>query len=661
MQRYSAETTHPETNTIGHGATVAIDASATHTDAPTNGVTTDAPDASANDARATNDRNASGRTATATRATREAETTLDATVSTAIADVILARADHVFGLVGNANSHVVSHLTSRGFPYTATRHEAGAVAAADAFFRAGGGIAVATTTCGAGFTNTITALAEAKAARVPMVYVTGSAPAAGPRHFDLNQAGLLDALGIDHFTPTPETAAADAHAAFALAQTHQEPVVLLLPFDLQTAPLVDGGDVLSRPELLRPAHATPSRPMSDALRADLADVADVLASARRPLILSGRGVVRAGVADHVAALGDRIGALHMHSAMARNVIGGEWCMGTAGGFTHRTHVPIARDADVVLVLGASFNAFQARGGSLFSPDATIIHLTLEEHPSNRDVDTRILCDLAPVLPALDELVAERLAATADTADTAAHDATQHTTAPNAARTNTAPTSRRTWRDELGALPPAEDRATQPELFHERGADGRLDPRAALRELDRILPKQRTVCTDGGHFLGWVPMYLDSPDPRAQVLVGTAIQTIGLGFPTAIGVAAARPDDYNVLVTGDGGGLMALSDAETVFRTVRRGAVVVMNDAAYGAELHQYRAEGLDTASMVIDDIDFAAVGRSLGARGVTVADMSDFARVDELLDDDPSGVLVIDVKISREVIADFIAEVLKKQ
>ncbi|MCG7439900.1 thiamine pyrophosphate-binding protein [Corynebacterium freneyi] len=610
MQRYSAETDHPETNTIGHGAAVAIDASAT----------------------------------------RDADTPAAATVSTAIADVILARADHVFGLVGNANSHVVSHLTSRGFPYTSTRHEAGAVAAADAFFRAGGGIAVATTTCGAGFTNTITALAEAKAARVPMVYVTGSAPAAGARHFDLNQAGLLDALGIDHFTPTPETAAADAHAAFALAQTHQEPVVLLLPHDLQTAPLVDGGDVLSRPELLRPAHATPTRPMSNGLRAELAAVADALASARRPLILSGRGVVRAGVADDVAALGDRIGALHMHSAMARNVVGGQWCMGTAGGFTHRAHVPIARDADVVLVLGASFNAHQVRGGSLFSPDATVIHLTLEEHPSSREADVRVLCDLAPVMPVLDELVAERLAGT---------DVPDGTITADAAASPTA--SRRTWRDELGALPPAEDPVTQPELFHERGADGRLDPRAALRELDRILPKRRTVCTDGGHFLGWVPMYLDSPDPRAQVLVGTAIQTIGLGFPTAIGVAAARPDDYTVLVTGDGGGLMALSDAETVFRTVRRGAVVVMNDAAYGAELHQYRAEGLDTASMVIDDVDFAAVGRSFGARGVTVADMSDFARVSELLDDDPSGVIVIDVKISREVIADFISEVLKKQ
>ena len=107
MQRYTTETTRPETNTIGHGAPVAVDEAATHASASP---ATDAGDTNVPAPRT--------------------ETTLAATVSTAIADVILARADHVFGLVGNANSHVVSHLTFRGFPYTATRHEAGAVAAA---------------------------------------------------------------------------------------------------------------------------------------------------------------------------------------------------------------------------------------------------------------------------------------------------------------------------------------------------------------------------------------------------------------------------------------------------------------------------------------------------------------------------------------------------
>ena len=632
MQRSTTGTTHPDSHAFGHSA-VADAMSRTGTAAT---------------------RTAAGATAATRTSTSAAETAaaaveaLDrafpATVSTAIADVIVERADHVFGLVGNANSHVVSHLTVQGFPYTATRHEAGAIAAADAFHRAGGGIAVATTTCGAGFTNTITPLAEANAARVPMVYVTGSAPAAGARHFDLDQAALLDAMGIDYFTVSPASAAADAHAAFTLAESRRAPVVLLVPFDEQNRPLADGGSVVSRPERVRPAHA--ALPFPEADPDGLDRIAELLAGAERPLILSGRGVVAAGAAEAVAELGDAVGALHMHSAMARNVVGGEWCMGTAGGFTHRGYLEYTRSADVVLILGASFNAFQSRGGGLFAPDATIAHVVLEEHPSSLPVGLRVLADVGSAVPRLVDSVRELRDASAPT-----------------------------WRDAIGSLPPAEDRATQPELFHDYGADGRLDPRAALRRLNGMMPAQRTVCTDGGHFLGWVPMYLDSPDPHAQVLVGTAIQTIGLGFPTAIGVAAARPDDFNVLVTGDGGGLMAMAEAETVFRTVRRGAVIVMNDAAYGAELHQYRAEGLDTASMVIDDIDFAAMGRSLGARGVTVATVADFALVAEELaamdaagdgvDGDAaagnSGVLVIDLKISREVIADFIAEVLKKQ
>lgn len=627
MQRSTSGTTHPDSHSFGH-STVAEDLS--RADAQVTGLP-----------RATSTVERLPRATTTVEDRPAGASTVDAldeafpaTVSTAIADVIVERADHVFGLVGNANSHVVSHLTVQGFPYTATRHEAGAVAAADAFHRAGGGIAVATTTCGAGFTNTITPLAEANAARVPMVYVTGSAPAAGARHFDLDQAALLEAMGIDYFVVSPATAAADAHAAFTLAESRRVPVVLLVPFDEQNRPLSDDGAVVSRPDLVRPAHAVLPAPAADP--EGLARIAELLAGAERPLILSGRGVVAAGAADAVAELGDVVGALHMHSAMARNVIGGEWCMGTAGGFTHRGYLEYTRSADVVLILGASFNAFQSRGGGLFAPDATIAQVVLEEHSSSLPVGLRVLADVGAAAPALVESV-------------------------RALRDASAPT----WRDELGALPPAEDREKQPELFHDYGADGRLDPRAALRRLNGMMPARRTVCTDGGHFLGWVPMYLDSPDPHAQVLVGTAIQTIGLGFPTAIGVAAARPDDFNVLVTGDGGGLMAMAEAETVFRTVRRGAVIFMNDAAYGAELHQYRAEGLDTASMVIDDIDFAAMGRSLGARGVTVSTVEDFALVAEELaamdTADNPGVLVIDLKISREVIADFIAEVLKKQ
>ncbi|MDO5732141.1 thiamine pyrophosphate-binding protein [Corynebacterium sphenisci] len=544
------------------------------------------------------------------------------TVSEVVADAIAAHADHVFGLVGNANSHIVSSLTRRGFPYTAVRHETATVAAADAFHRAGGGIAVATTTCGAGFTNTLTALAEAATARIPLVLVTGAAPAA-PRPFDLDQAALVDALGVPRRTAAPGRAGAEAAAAFAEALAGRTPVVLEVPFDAQTAPAGDAPAAAPANPVPAPAPAAPDP-------AAVAALARRLAGAARPLIIAGRGVVDSGTAGLVAALADRLGALHMHTAMAANVLGGPWCLGTAGGFAHASRLGLTRAADVVLSLGASHNAFQVRGGRLLGPAAHVIQVVDEPHPAARPVDELVLADLRELLPALLDALAGP------------------------------PGPAATWREELGALEPAEDPATAPGLFAETGADGRIDPRAALRRIDAALPAARTVVTDGGHFLGWVPKHLTATDPHGQVLVGTAVQSIGLGFGSAVGAAAARPGAATVLVTGDGGGLMALADLDSFLRTADRGAVVVLNDAAYGAELHQYAAEGLHTASMVIEDVDFAGLGRALGARGVTVADPADWPAAEAALAA-PEGITVVDVKISREVVADFIAEVLKRQ
>ena len=84
------------------------------------------------------------------------------TVSAHVAVTLARHIDHVFGVMGNGNAWFLDALV-RDTPatYTAVRHEAGAVVAADAHYRAGGGLAAATATYGAGFTNTLTALAEA--------------------------------------------------------------------------------------------------------------------------------------------------------------------------------------------------------------------------------------------------------------------------------------------------------------------------------------------------------------------------------------------------------------------------------------------------------------------------------------------------------------------
>jgi thiamine pyrophosphate-dependent acetolactate synthase large subunit-like protein len=535
-------------------------------------------------------------------------------VSAVVADVLAERAGHLFGLMGNGNAHLISRLTRRGFPVTSARHEAATVAMADAYHRATGSIAAATTTYGAGFTNAYTTLAEARMARIPLVLVVGDAPSTGPRPFDVDQAKAAEAAGVVTLVAGPGNAAAITHRAFDLALQSVQPVIVAIPYDLATAP----------PSVPEPLEPLPAKPAWPAEPGDLDRVAGLLAAAERPLILAGRGVLLAQAAEPLRGVGDRLGALYMTSVMAANAFNSPWDLGIAGGFTRSHRLAVARQADVVLVVGASLNTFQTRYGKLFPDGTKIVRVDNEPDPGQPAAEY-IRADILPFIEGLLE------------------------------RVRTASSS--TWRDHVPEVSRAEFRSSVPsEDPGEFGPDGRLNPRAVVAALDRILPAERSVVMDGGHFIGWAPMYLTVPDPHAMVLVGTAFQSIGLGFGSAAGVSVARPERTTVLVSGDGGGLMGLADFETFLRATRKGVVVVLNDSAYGAELHQYAAKGLHDQAMLIDEVDFAAVGRALGAQGAKARTLADLGQLQEWLGSRQEGVYVLDVAISQKVVAEFMAE-----
>ncbi|TXQ41677.1 thiamine pyrophosphate-binding protein, partial [Escherichia coli] len=139
-----------------------------------------------------------------------ATTPAAATVSAAIATELELHASHVFALMGNGNAWFLDAVVRRGaMQVTTVRHEAATVAAADAWFRASGTLAVATTTYGPGYTNALTPLAEAAMAHVPLVLVVGDQPASGPRPWDVDQAAIAAAVGAT----TIVASAADATAA----------------------------------------------------------------------------------------------------------------------------------------------------------------------------------------------------------------------------------------------------------------------------------------------------------------------------------------------------------------------------------------------------------------------------------------------------------------
>jgi acetolactate synthase-1/2/3 large subunit len=533
-------------------------------------------------------------------------------VSDVVADTCARHTDTVFGLMGNGNAFFTSNVTRRGLRYISARHEAGTVAMADAYHRASGKIAVATVTYGAGFTNCLTSLAEAAKAHIPVVVVVGDVPTTGPRAWDIDQEMVATGLGVQTLTVARENALAVTERAWALAARDKRPVIVAIPYDLAT---VDAGDQ----EPVVPV-AAPDRLVAS--EAETRDVVQLLAGAVRPLIIAGRGAVVAGAGPALRELGDGLGALFATSVMARNIFDSPWDLGIAGGFGRLAAVDIMRQADVILVVGASLNTFQTRYGTLFDADATVIQVDSGEEAVNAGVSRFVR------------------------ADAAAFAATLLTALPTR--------SGGRWRDERPEV--AQGSLVQELPEEEFAPDGRLNPRVVAHMLDSVLPANRTIVQDGGHFIGWAPMYCSVPDPHALMMVGTAFQTIGLGLPSAVGAAAARPDRLTVLVSGDGGALMGLADLDSLVRTVPSGVMVVFNDAAYGAELHQYAVRGLDDTAMQIDEVDFAALGKALGASGTKMRSLADIEQLRDWLDDGARGLFVLDVAVSQTVVADYMRE-----
>src|SRR5699024_5069546 len=159
------------------------------------------------------------------------------------------------------------------------RHEVAAVTAADAYYRATGKLSVATATYGAGFTNMVTGLAEAQLARIPMVVLVGDAPSTGRRAFDIDQQTVTVGLNIPVLTLTGDHPTADLTRAFDMAEDGQEPVVILMPYDLGEAWVGD--------ESTEQVYEPIDRPR--ATDAQLAEIAEALVAAKRPLLVTGGG------------------------------------------------------------------------------------------------------------------------------------------------------------------------------------------------------------------------------------------------------------------------------------------------------------------------------------------------------------------------------------
>jgi thiamine pyrophosphate-dependent acetolactate synthase large subunit-like protein len=527
-----------------------------------------------------------------------------------------------FGLVGGANFKVTYALSELGVEFIAARHEGGAVTMADVAARLGRDLTVASVTAGPGLTNALTGIGEAAKSDTPLLVIAGDVPV-GDLHssFSIKQADLVHSVGAEWIQiSNPQTAYEDVRRA-ALLALRRKTVVLSLPVDIQ--------EVMVAPAAVSTAQSA-SDPVLPPNADQIRDLVAAIKASTKPLILAGHGAVVADAKDELIALADSIGALLATSLHAHGMFAGHpWNLGVCGGFSSPAAMELISQSDLILTFGASLNMWTTKKGKLLSDHAQIAQIDIDKDRLglHRAADLKIEGDVAAVAAALlRALNAEKSIAS----------------------------SVATWRSpEVATI--IESKSNHGAPYQDMGSADYLDPRTLSKAMDALLPKERVVVSDGGHFAGWAIRYLSVPDQRGWC-IPIAFQSIGLGLAAAIGAAVTQPQRLVVLAAGDGGFLMSLAEFETAVRLKCSICMVIYNDSAYSAEVHHFGPLGFSPAMARFPTTDFAEIALGFGAQGAVVRNLSDLDPVKRWIAEGASGVFVVDARINPALEADWYRE-----
>jgi acetolactate synthase-1/2/3 large subunit len=518
--------------------------------------------------------------------------------------------DTVFGVVGSGNFHLTNALIAGGARFVASRHECGAATMADAYARTSRKVGAISLHQGCGLTNAMTGVAEAAKSRTPLLVLAADTAAAAVRsNFRVDQDALAGAVGAAaERVHSPRSAVADAARAFRTARDQRRTVVLSLPLDVQAAECPPDATTVPLAPALRPTRPSPEA---------VAELADALSRARRPVFVAGRGARIARARASLEDLAERSGALLATSAVAKGMFNGNpWYLDVSGGFAAPLPAELIRGADLLVGWGCALNMWTMRHGALIGPATTVaqVDLDVDAIGAHRPVDIGVVGDVdQTALAVASELGARGFSASGYRSD--------------GLRERIAGESR--WR----------------QVPYQDESDGdRIDPRTLSIALDDLLPAERVVAIDSGNFMGYPSMYMSVPDDDGFCFT-QAFQSIGLGLFTAIGAALAQPGRLPVAALGDGGALMAIAELETVVRLGLPMVIVVYDDEAYGAEVHHFGPDGYPLDTVRFPPTDIASIGRGFGCEGVTVRSKEDLEAVAEWVRGPRERPLLIDAKV----------------
>jgi acetolactate synthase-1/2/3 large subunit len=517
--------------------------------------------------------------------------------------------DRVFGLQGGHIQPIWDHLARLGIRIVDVRHEVAAIHMAHAHAELTGTLGVAMVTAGPGVTNTVTGMANASLARVPLLLIGGctSRPQA-------NMGPLQDIPHVDILKPVCRQARTlrvadqvirefDEAVSRAFGDLGEPgPVYLEIPTDVLRTRVAPN---LILDEWLHPKTTRRIEPDPTAI----AEAVEVLWSAKRPLVVTGRGARGAG--PEIARLLDACGAVYLDTQESRGLVSGDHA-----GFVGAMRAAAMTQADAVLVIGRKLDYQLGYGSPAVFPDARFVRLadSAGELVDNRRGSPELLATPALALAAMVEAAGNR-----------------------------APAVDRSWSEGLRQRHLERLRPTKAET---RGSDGKIHPAAIFEAIREHAAPDCIAIADGGDLLSFARIGLEA----STYMDAGAFGCLGVGAPFAVAASLAFPGRQVISVNGDGAFGLNAMEIDTAVRHGAKCVFIVSNNAAWNIErLDQAMNYGGRVVGTTLRHSDYAGMARALGAHGERVERPEDLsAAIGRALANAPA---LVDVVTSQTVVS----------
>ena len=516
------------------------------------------------------------------------------TVGRYIADILRAAGvRYAFTVPGESFLGLLDAFEGAGIRVIATRHEGAAAFMAEAHGQLTGRPAIALGTRAVGGANLAIGIHTARQDSTPMFVAVGQVERAllGREAFqEIDQVATLGGLA---------KWAAEPHSADEIAETMAEavrqalggrpgPVLLSLPEDLLDEPIPDDAHIDN-------ARSAAVRATDEEIRA----VIEFLASAQRPVILAGGGVLRARTSTELLRFAELLQVPIIAAWRRADVISNDnpLYLGMAGYGAAPTVQARLDAADALLVIGSRLNEATTFGYAMPREGLPWAHLDLVpgEAKGSTPPTISVATDAKAFLKAAnDRLLGKAVLGAALVAIRQANNREDRAAYEAASIVDATP-----W-DGPG-----------------------VHPGRTIATLRRVLPDDAILTTDAGNFASWAGRGFRFRRPGT--FLGPTSGAMGYGLPAAIAASLVHRDRPVVALVGDGGLGMTMAEIETAVRVGARVVVVVFDNERYGTirMWQERRGTGIGVASD-LGPVDFAAIARACGARGVRVERDADF-------------------------------------